>query len=314
MKCLVILSLMAYVEAGYYYYQGTNSKTKGYIEYLPGSRGSQIIISAPHGGYLNPSNIPNRRYGCLKDGKCIWKHNCGQTSTKCKSVWVNDDNTKEISRILRNEIYRLTNKWPHLIINMLRREKMDANRDKDQAAFGNPDAESAWEDYHSYIEYAKRSIHGPGVLFDIHGKRRERIELGYLLNGPTLDNGPIHPNETSIYSLYKRFKGRKDFNEILRGQNSFGGILQGYGYETIPSPDLPGPKGARFYRGGYITRRHGSLNGGNTDAIQIESPKSLRLDNVYPAYSKDLAEAIVRFVHKYYENHDYRFYHSYGCW
>ena len=278
-----------------------------FIEYRPGTGGSKIIITAPHGGSLKNVSIPDRGYGCWTlDEKCIYRYNCsgyGVKSKNCKTVTVSDMNTKQISVILRQKIQTLTGKAPHLIINNLHRSKMDPNREKEQATFGDPIAGKAWEDFQRYIENARKAIGGPGVLFDIHGKRRERIELGYLLRGPTLDNttAKINPGDTSIKSLAERYYRRIRFDEILRGKKSFGAFIQNFGYETIPSPAFPGPGGAKFYRGGYITQRYGSHNGGKVDAIQIESPASLRSTNVYPGYSADLAKAIIEFVDKYYQ-------------
>ena len=41
---------------------------------------------------------------------------------------------------------------------------------------------------------------------------------------------------------------------------------------------------------------HGSRNGGNTDAIQIESPSSFRAAEMRPAYAKALAKTIQRYM------------------
>ena len=153
-------------------------------------------------------------------------------------------NTKQIAVVLREEIEKLTGKAPYLIINNLHRSKMDPNHEKEQAAFGNPLAGKAWEDYQKYISDAKKAIGGPGVLFDIHGKRRERIELGYLVSGPTLDNpkAPIKSSKTSIKSLADRHP-LISFDKILRGKKSFGAFIekqnQSLRLDTAPFRLLP---------------------------------------------------------------------------
>ena len=46
-----------------------------YIECVPGDL--NVIVSAPHGGYSEPTTIPDRTAGCLVNGKCVWDHVCG---------------------------------------------------------------------------------------------------------------------------------------------------------------------------------------------------------------------------------------------
>ena len=89
---------------------------KRYIKYEPGDM--NLIITAPHGGRLNPSiqsnghNWPYRANGCKgSDGKCIWKHNCGLTSTKCIALIKNDVCTLKIARDIADEIKAITGEW-----------------------------------------------------------------------------------------------------------------------------------------------------------------------------------------------------------
>ena len=41
----------------------------------------------------------------------------------------------------------------------------------------------------------------------------------------------------------------KDFETLLRGEDSFGDLLNKNGYDAIPSPKNPGPDGAKFFGG-----------------------------------------------------------------
>ena len=52
----------------------------GYIECIPGTL--NVILAAPHGGYEEPDNIPDRIPGCFNEtnGECLWMYNCGQSS------------------------------------------------------------------------------------------------------------------------------------------------------------------------------------------------------------------------------------------
>ena len=73
----------------------------------------------------------------------------------------------------------------------------------------------------------------------------QRAEIGYLLNGTRLDENNFSPNITSI----RRLAHAVDipFEDLLRGENSFGGMLEQEGYEAVPSPTNPGPDGNPFF-------------------------------------------------------------------
>ena len=73
--------------------------------------------------------------------------------------------------------------YPHLIINNLRRNKMDANRNKPEATFGESIPEQAWEEFHEFINQAEIAIGGKGLFLDIHGHGHpvNWAELGYLI-------------------------------------------------------------------------------------------------------------------------------------
>ena len=62
--------------------------------------------------------------------------------------------------------------------------------------------------------------------------------------------------------------------------------------------------GRKYYRGGYITRYHGSRYGGNIDAIQVEIPAELRVRSLE---REKFAKALGRSIHKFYQT-NYR-----GC-
>ena len=107
-----------------------------YIEYIADN--SPFIVSAPHGGDLKPSDIPDR------------------SCTAC--VTVKDGSTQELARDIANAVYKQTGCFPHIIINRLHRIKLDANREIVEAALGNPQAEQAWLAFQSYIDSAKTQI------------------------------------------------------------------------------------------------------------------------------------------------------------
>ena len=71
-------------------------------------------------------------------------------------------------------------------------------------------------------------------------------ELGYLLTARQLDENDFSSDITSI----RRLADDVDisFEVLLRGDDSFGGILEQEGFESVPSPDKPGPNGNSYFR------------------------------------------------------------------
>ena len=73
--------------------------------------------------------------------------------------------------------------YPYVVINNLHRSKLDANRDKPEATFGEEVPEVAWNEYHNFIDRAKAEISEPGLFIDVHGHGHANnwAELGYLI-------------------------------------------------------------------------------------------------------------------------------------
>ena len=276
-----------YINGSVYY--GRNQ----YVEYYPGNL--PIILSVPHGGNMIPDEINDRTYG-----------------TK-----VNDANTKELSKVIMNILNLNFGDRPYVIINNLDRKKMDANRDSVEATQSNRFAKRAWEEYHYYIESAKNKIIQDfeyGLFLDIHGHGKNpdgfydlRIWLGYLLTGDELDkanfelNNDIYENKSSIKTLSSI--SSENFVQVLRGQNSFGSILDSLGYACIPSINDLGPEGMRYFSGGYNTYIHGSVEtGGKISSIQIEAPKPGVRDNYsnWNAFGEALSFTLERYFKSHY--------------
>ena len=126
-------------------YNGRNN----YITYIPGN--IPMLLSIPHGGSVNPDEIPDRSYG----------------------TYVTDSNTIELGLSISNYFFQKYDVRPYLVINNLDRIKLDANRDKSEAAQGNVFAERSFDEFHNYIRIARDEIEskfGFGILlFGIHG-------------------------------------------------------------------------------------------------------------------------------------------------
>lgn len=273
-----------------------------YIEYQVGNM--SLILTAPHGGSLKPSSIPSRDAGCWEKTtrKCYYTHSCPSGAVKdsanCAVIRGKDPYTQEMTLAVAKEICRLTSGYrPHIVFNNLSRSKLDPNRDKDEAAFGVPDANQAWDEFMGFIRSAKSHM-AQGLLIDIHGHSHPEgwIELGYLISKTNLDSGNFSASDTSIYALSRR---RLDtpFEELLRGRQSLGMFIeeQNMNYVCVPSPSNPGPNGGNYFPGKYIISAHGSKVSGEVDAIQVELPMWIRERAERPKFAAVLAKAILKY-------------------
>jgi N-formylglutamate amidohydrolase len=83
--------------------------TSQYVTYYEGTM--PLILAAPHGGRLFPSNIPDRK---LENG----------------TITVTDAYTKDVALGIARKLYEKTGDMPHVVILQLARTKVDVNRDK----------------------------------------------------------------------------------------------------------------------------------------------------------------------------------------
>jgi N-formylglutamate amidohydrolase len=197
----------------------------------------------------------------------------------------------------------------HFIISNLHRSKMDPNRDITEAAQDDPAAQEAWRTYHAACSAATRQVtktHGVGLLIDLHGHRHEQpnVELGMLLTGPDLNHSdaelssdPKFLAKSSIRTLVQHTQ--KPFAELVRGPTSLGSLLEVRGQRSLPSTVRPQPSaGASYYSGAYIVATHGSKNGGNVSAIQVECPWDGVRDTKAnrKLFAERLADALAEFL------------------
>jgi hypothetical protein len=238
--------------AGHTYF-GRNA----YVEFRAGTL--PIILSAPHGGSLEPAEIPNRTAGTT----------------------VTDAATVELARAVAGALRSTSGREPSLVICRLKRSKVDVNRDIGEGAQGNRHAEQAWNEFHEFLDAARRmaeTADGRALVVDIHGHGhlKPRVEIGYLLSAADLDrsdadlDAPAWARRSSIRRLAA--ESSLAFSALLRGPGSLGGLLDRAGYLSVPSPAAPTPGSDPYFAGGYITRRHGSADGGLASAVQLETP------------------------------------------
>ena len=255
-----------------------------YVEYLAGNL--PVIISAPHGGRLKASEIPDRAAG----------------------TFAFDRNTQEAARAIAAEFHRRTGGWPHVVICRLHRTKLDCNRDVPEAAAGNPHAEQAWREYQGYIERARQTVarqHGRGLFIDLHGHghKPQRLELGYLHSQQELQkpdgafDDPRVAAEGSLRAIAAL--NRLPYSQLMRGPLSFGALMEKHGFPCTPSPTTPHPP-LPYFKGGYNTQRHGR------DAVPLAG---LQIETNYAgvrdteANRERFAKAIVASVEEFLDVH-----------
>ena len=168
-----------------------------------------------------------------------------------------------------------------MVIVHLHRRKLDANRERAEAACGNTAAGRAWDEYHQFIDVAKARViadHGKGWYTDLHGHGHaiQRLELGYLLQSTELRLSDAALDASVAYenaSSFRTFSQQSplSFTQLLRGTQSLGAALAAAGYPSVPSADDTYPdEGEPYFSGGYSTARHGCSNGGAVCGLQIE--------------------------------------------
>lgn len=158
------------------------------LNYIDGYRSSfkyhqqgnvNLIISAPHGGSLTPSDLPDRKIGgCLRQsginaGICTWWFNdtCID-GRRCNATTVTDTRSDEFAENVVNELDIQYALKPFVVIGKWSRMKIDFNREIQEATLNHPEAMNAHRHYHGNIQQAIDKIKlnfGKGLLLDIHG-------------------------------------------------------------------------------------------------------------------------------------------------
>ncbi|MBL0169868.1 MAG: hypothetical protein IPP90_03915 [Gemmatimonadaceae bacterium] len=244
----------------------------GYIEYIAGN--APVILTAPHGGTLVPSSIPDRTAST-----------CGGAATT-----VTDTNTGELVRAMQRRFFARFGTYPHIIISLLSRRKLDPNRVAPEADCGNADAAAALEDWHGFINTAKSAVlltSGKGWYMDMHGHGHAipRLELGYLLADADLNRTDAALDATASFENVSSIRTLSEFSPLsfatlLRGPTSLGTLYANNGFPALPSGGDPSPNGADYFNGGDNTVRHacgsgasalGGTSNGNICGVQIES-------------------------------------------
>lgn len=237
-----------------------------------------IIIAAPHGGGMVPSDVSPRV--CDEDGE----------------VCLNDQNTHLIAAAVADELELLTGARPYQIINRIDRRYIDHNRSNAanpngaNEAYEDADARPYYEHYHGAIRESIDRVllaNGRGLLIDVHGQSSyDNTVIRGTRNGQTV----THLLETNGEGS-------------LIGPGSVFGRLEELGYPVTP-PNLPlSEERETIYNGGHTVGTYGSHRTWGIDSIQIEFSRDFRVSasdaDVWRQSAKDLADAIHVFLDTY---------------
>ncbi len=272
--------------------------TSSYIEYRTGNY--PLIITVPHGGSQTDGSLTLR------------------TTTNCPDPefsTVYDTYTPELADLLDSVVFARTGKYPYMIICRLKRTYIDVNRPLEYAIpNGSTAAKNIYDKFYNYIDQSKNLIfakYGTGLLLDIHahGHDKQEVEIGYQLSTAELnlsdaeiDNSNL-AGQSGIYNLSKTVKATQSFSQILRGDKSFGTLLNNNGIACIPNKTNPSPGTTSYFNGGYITQSRGSGSGGTIDAIQLEFNRDSRSDKIA---RKNTAEQVIKTTEQFF-NLNYTF-------
>lgn len=134
------------------------------------------------------------------------------------------------------------------------------------------------------------------------------VELGYLLYKDELrdlsDEAVL--SNSSIQSLALRNVGSTSPTTLLRGNESFGDLMNSAGNSVlaVPSSRVPFPsKDDLYFRGGYTTQRYHASNTlhNGLDVIQIELPQKLRFTaNGRSQAIASISDAATLLLYRYY--------------
>lgn len=207
----------------------------------------------------------------------------GWISARTQGAVVRDTGTQELAERTADALEKKTGNRPYLVIAKFSRKFLDANRSEEEA-MESVEALPAYRAYHDQIarfvaEISARFPDG-ALLIDVHG---QSDDPGTLFRGT---RGGL-----TVKTLLKKYG-----KEVLQGEYSITGVLQGKGYQVFPPVEASGLKEDRRFSGGYTVFTYGSQMPHGIDAIQLEFGKWARSKS---GLAEDLADSILVFSQKY---------------
>jgi|GEM_PF-856736 len=272
---------------GHRYEVGVSSFGQGgLIEYRPGDL--PIIIGVPHGGLLEPEELAEDQGELARDTGSL-----------------------EAALIVYQQLKELTGHTPHMIINHVKRNRLNLNRVDARPNMDHPIAINAYNEFHAYVDEAKRWVSatcGRGHYFDFHtnGHVERWVEVGVGLSRAQLARSDEELERAQLRrrSFYRALASdpKVSHAELIRGPMSLGGLLEREGVRVVPSPKHPSPGVGGYFSGGYNSKLHGSRYGGTIDSSQLEIHYSyIRSKGMTrQRFSHTLSVVIARFVQHHY--------------
>ena len=131
-----------------------------------------------------------------------------------------------------------------MVINHLKRKKLDPNRSIEFGAQTHPTARTAFKTYHGFINQAK-STFKRGLLIDLHGRNKSDglTQIGYNITKADLITETYQVNESSIGTLAME----NSSIDYIGGKYSFGDLMESEGYAAVPSPAQRRPPGKSLF-------------------------------------------------------------------
>ena len=235
-----------------------------YLKYIKLNKGSiPLIISVPHGGMLDCEEIPKRSTGIMGIDK--------------GTIKLAEDLIKNLEHL--STTYFSIKKTPSYIISYVRRNKLDLNRNKNEAySSDSSHAKILYQFYHSKIKelinYNLKKFNY-SLLIDIHGFEKHKRPPGYR-------DVEIVLGTQNLSTFYLEPVLIKDRDKNLRGE-----IIKRF--LELDIPIAPGHPRRREYilTGGYITQKYGVTNIVGSQTMQIEFSDKIRI------YDKDLRNKVL---------------------
>lgn len=231
-----------------------------------------IVISAPHGGRLKMSKVPERQ------GEGLPKGSSGFFSGR-------DSGTEELALQLVHQLEIRFQAKPSYVISRVHRQYVDFNRPV-AIAVEHEAPRVIYDQYHDSLrEFCRRIRHetpdGRGLLIDIHGQGSSPVTVYRgTKNGLTVSN---------LRSL---------FGEAAHeGPASLFGMLKHQGWTVHPDPHNGREQSG--FTGGYIVQAYGSHRGDGIDAVQLEFGSTYRMAAAREQTASQLADAVVLYARRY---------------
>jgi len=279
---------------------------KRYVMLIVGDKDVPLMLGIPH------------------DGVAVGSPEIPETGDTGRDI-----NTNPFATAIATLFKEETGKRPWVIINNIARKRVDPNSYPDEVdeRYTHADAKSTWQSYHELMAAARAVMstalqHKTGGIFiDVHGHAHKYVnghqvyytsatsgnqvlsdfidqtEIGYGLSSHSLEQNDAYLNnlaDSSSVNAIADAHPAVPFSALIRGVNSFGGMLQAQSIIAVPGSVLQilnrnatlfgtsssgAPARRPYFTGGYLTRKYGTVALGSTigyndniSSLQIETP------------------------------------------